>query len=211
MDENTFTKINYLKQGEYFYIFAPIPDGFTVPDEYYTTNTEISGFNVACYSSSEQELASFYYVYCFNGKEFGFYRYDSTEKVLQRYPEMNIEKVEISEERNEGEDFLSRFNSLSLNGKVIVVGIGVAIIGILTLIVLIIVKLLHRQADAEVFSNLNYTEKFDKIESGSAFSLNRNNGFITDSDDVDDSPIILNEMRSEDEIESDYVTMDDDE
>lgn len=211
MDANVFTKLSYLKQGEYFYIFAPIPDGFTVPEDYYTTNTEISGFNVACYSSSEQELASFYYVYCFNGKEYGFYRYDSTEKVLQRYPEMKMEKIDVLVEENDGEDFMSRFNSLTSNGKVIVIGIGVAIIGILALIVLIIIKLLHRQNDAEVFSNLNYTEKFDNIESGSVFSLEKDNGFITGVEDDYEEPVALDEEHSEDEIESDYVTTENDE
>lgn len=201
---DTFTRVKYLKQGEYFYIFTDIPEDYEIVQGYYPTNTQISEFNVPCYSSNESELSSFYYIYCFNGTEYGFYRYDSVEKILQRYPE--LKPTAIYSVENEEKGFISKFNSLTTNAKIIVLGMVLVILGILALLILFVIKLFYRRGEAEFVSNIDYTEDFDNIEYTSAFSLDNSNSFLTEDNEDDETLDDIDDTQSVDEIESDYVT-----
>lgn len=209
LETNLFTKLLYMNQGEKFYIFEDLPQGLTVPDGYYTTNTQISGFNLTCYSNAAAELSSFYYVYCYNGKEYGFYRYDSVENVLQRYPELTMVGTDLplyEEEEEKEEGLISKFKSLTTNAKIVVIGIFLLILCVLVLAILFTIKLFGRRDEAEFVSNLDYTEDFDDIEYSAAFSLEHSHAFITEDNEENELPLQESELQSPDEIDSNYIT-----
>ncbi len=197
-----FDRVQYLKQGENFYIFTDVPVDLTLPDGYYITNTKIADFNVSCYSSNAADMSSFYYVYCFNGDEYGLYRYDSVENVLQRSPEVKLINVNDADDGKKSDNFIARFSALETNAKVIVIGLVLLALGIIAVIVLFIIKLLSNRGEAEFVSNMDYTEDFDNIEYSSAFSLE--NDYVTD-DNEQEEPIEVG-ITSDNEIESDYIT-----
>lgn len=140
----TFEKVNYYKQGEKTYIFSDIPSDLSLPNNYYPTNVRIGGMDVKGYSDNNSNITDFYYLYCFSGEEFEFYRYDSRDDVLQRYPELTAsEKAEIEPPVKET-GFLARYKSLSGNSKLIVLAAGLLIISILALSVILIIQLIRR-------------------------------------------------------------------
>lgn len=205
---DTFSKLAHFRQGKKIYIFSDIPEGTEVPDGFYSTNTKINDFNVSCYSNVEQEFSAFYYVYCYNGEEYGFYRYDSIENVMQRYPELNLQQsapMVSTESPTEEAGFIAKFNSLTTNAKIIVIGIVLVILAILALIVLFGIKVFYRRGETEFVTNLDYTEDFDSIEYNSAFDIEKSESFLTD-DSEDDIAIEDTDIKSADEIESDYIT-----
>ena len=208
-ETDTFTKLAYFKQGKKLYTFSDIPEGTQVPDGFYSTNTRIGNFNVSCYSNTEQEYSSFYYVYCYNGEEYGFYRYDSIENVMQRYPELSLQESTpiVSTESVEAEEgFIAKFNGLTTNAKIIVIGIVLVILAIFALIVLFGIKVFYRRGEAEFVTNLDYTEDFDSVEYNSAFNIEESESFLTEDSEEIDATVGEDEIQSADEIESDYIT-----
>ncbi|MBR6510288.1 MAG: cadherin-like beta sandwich domain-containing protein [Clostridia bacterium] len=140
----TFEKIKYYKQGTKTYIFSDIPSDLSLPSNYYATNVRIGGMDVKGYSDNNSNITDFYYLYCFSGEEFEFYRYDSRDDILQRYPELTAsEKAEIEPPVKET-GFLARYKSLSGNSKLIVLAAGLLIISILALSVILIIQLIRR-------------------------------------------------------------------
>lgn len=180
-ESNTFEKLKYIKQGGRYYIIEENNDnnGF---DGYYATHTEIGGFDVNCYASNKTELADFSYIYCFNGEEYEYYRYDSSEKVLARYPEMRMSMLTSSDVEDE-ESFGEKFGTLSSNRKIIVIGIFLLIICFLILVILIVARIIHHRRGAEFATNLNYTDEFDSVDYDNKFSM-ENSGFVADDDEV---------------------------
>lgn len=164
-DTNIFKKLEYLVQGEYAYIFAPIPTDFTTPVTYYGTNVTIDGINLKCYANSDSAYTDFYYVYCFVDGKYGFYRYDSVEKVIQRAPELRLVGAGSSDEEAEKEGFLSRFASLTTNAKIIVLGLVALIIGAIALAVVLIVKFARKGNEYDPYED-DYDEEevlFDQV------------------------------------------------
>lgn len=172
-NENAFKKLSYITQGENSYIISALPEGKTLSDDYYATVFEISGVSVNCFASTEQGLTDFYYIYCFNGTAYGFYRYDSRESSIQRYPELNLvdsaaDGATASVE--DGAGIVARFKSLSTNARIIVLGLAVVILGALALLVLFILKLIDRKHLSDLVGGFDGAEDFDEITLDS-FSL----------------------------------------
>lgn len=181
-DTYTFEKVQHLKQSGRYYIFCDLPDNSGISEGYYTTSTNISDFNVECYSSNEPEFSSFYYMYCYNGEDYGYYRYDSLEKVLQRYPEMTVKMQEVSNSTEVDESFAAKFASLSNNAKIIVIGFFLAVIGIITLVILLLLRIFRYRNGAKFASDIGYADEFDDVNFVNKFSMD-NDGFLTDDDD----------------------------
>ena len=160
---NLFEKLKYFSQGENSYIFADIPSDKSVPEAFYTTNAQIDGMNVKCYASSGSNMSDFYYIYCYFDGNYGFYRYDNRENVIQRYPEMELTeiKTEVIKEKSDG--FLDRFNSLSTNAKVIVIAIAFVGLAILALIVIVIVKLFTKKEYNEFENGVISEDDFEDV------------------------------------------------
>ena len=180
-ENQIFNKLKYFSQGENTYIYADIPTDKTISNDYYTTSVTINGDEIKCYTGSSAALTDFYYVYCFADGRYGFYRYDSRENVMQRYPEFELVDVQNVDDSSVKDDTLfNRFYSLSNNAKTIVVAIFLIIIFSIILIILLIINFTSRKKyenfdDDEEFE----TNEFDDISFGN-FSLN------VDSDENDE-------------------------
>lgn len=175
-EANAFEKVQIITQGENKYIVAEIPEDYTVPSSYYSTNGTIGDINTKCYVSTSAELADMYYVYCFFNGKYGMYRYDTVEEVLQRSPEFNLvtagsDAVDAVTSGEEGNGFADRFASLSTNAKTIVVCLAVAFLGVIVLIVLLIVKFtkgrsyedFDEEEDDDDFDNIKFNDNFEII------------------------------------------------
>ncbi len=211
IETNTFNKLEYLKQAENFYIFSEMPEGFNAPKGFYITTAEIGGNSVNCYTSSSPEFSSFYFLYCFNGEDYGFYRYDTMEDVMQRYPEMKISDMALAEEETEETGFIAKFSALSTNAKIIVLGMVVVILLLISVIVLFFLRLISQRQTAAIGSNIDYVEGFDNVEYQSGFSLEETEKFLTEeteyepedtADELEEPPL---------EVEADYLTEEDEE
>lgn len=163
-DENNgiFEKLKYFTQGENSYIFTDIPKDKTMPDEFYVTNTTISGMNVKCYASSAANMGDFYYIYCYTNGVYGFYRYDSRENVLQRYPELELDEIEVSTEVKD--DSLSkRFNSLTVNAKIIVIAGAFVLCAVLALIIVLVIKLFRKNKYDDYDEDMIEEDDFEEV------------------------------------------------
>lgn len=143
-ENNLFIKLSYFTQGENSYIYADIPEGKTLADEYYTTNATINGNEVTCYGKSSSP-ADFYYIYCFADGHYGFYRYDSRENVMQRYPELELLDKEDLIVEDKPDNILSRFKTLTTNAKIIIISLVLVLLAAIALIVLVIIKIVSRK------------------------------------------------------------------
>ena len=173
--DKTFKQLTYVTQGDYTYILADLPDGLSLPEEYYVTNTKIGETDIKCYGNTA--TPDFFYIYCYADSKYGFYRFDSRENVLQRYPELEPKK-DIVEEPAVNKGILGRFNSLSTNSKIILIGFIFVVLAVIALIVLLIIKLVKNKKNFDD-SDIDNADDFDDI------SIN-GNFFITDSEPQED-------------------------
>ncbi len=155
-----FEKLKYLSFGDNIYIFEKFPTDFAIPENYYTTNFKISDYSVDCLANNDDKLADMYYVYCYSNGNYSVYRYDGAENTIQRYPELKLEKVSDVIVKD---NLLSRFASLSLNSKVIVIGILIAVLGALALIVILIISIIRKFKNSSNDILLDDYEDFDEI------------------------------------------------
>ena len=146
-----------------------------MPQEYYVTNTKIGETDIKCYGNAT--TSDFFYIYCYADSKYGFYRFDSRENVLQRYPELEPIK-DIIEEPAVNKGILGRFNSLSTNSKIILGGFIFVVLAVIALIVLLIIKLVKNKKNFDD-SDIDNADDFDDI------SIN-GNFFITDSEPQED-------------------------
>lgn len=162
--DNIFTKLNYLVQGENTYILASVPAGYVLPENYFNTNLSVSGLDISCYANSKDKIPDFYYLYCYFDNAYGFYRYDNSQNVLQRFPELTL----ISEEEalanlNVKNNIISKFLNLSNNSKIIVVGLLLLILAVIALLVLVIVKLIMRRREFLEDDDMIFEDDFDNV------------------------------------------------
>lgn len=141
-DGATFEKLKYAVIGNNTYIFANIPTGMTAPKDYYETTVKIGDFEVKGFAHSGDTSNDFYYIYCFFDTGFRTYRYDSEEGVIQRFPEFKlVEETQNSSPKST--TFMDKFNSLSSNAKIIVVGLVIAILLAIALITLSVIRIIN--------------------------------------------------------------------
>lgn len=167
-DEATglFERMTFIHQNDYYYLLTDIPEDTYMPSDYYTSTTTINSENVKCYASSDSVLTGFCYLYCYVDGKYGFYRYDTEENVLQRYPELaplTEEDVVIDTEKG---GFIARFNSLSSNSKVVVICLMLIIVFAIILLVMLLVKFFkaeHYDYDDEDVNEYTYKDDFDSV------------------------------------------------
>lgn len=162
-ENEVFEKLQYFIQGENSYIFADLPADMTVPESFYPTNAQISGMNIKCYASSDGNMSDFYYIYCYSNGKYGFYRYDSLENVLQRYPELEIVPTSETVEEVKPGGFAARFNSLTTNAKIIVISLVLLILAAIVLIVILVIRLIKRRSYGDFDDGMISDEDFDSI------------------------------------------------
>ena len=138
-----FERLKYADFAGKIYIFTDFPKDMSAPEGYYETTAQIGGFDMPAYAGTEEGYSDFYYLYGFFDGGFRVYRYDSAEDMLQRYPEFKLTSSGAETELAPDAGLVDRFDSLSSNAKVIVIGLVIAVIGAAALAVLLIVKLIR--------------------------------------------------------------------
>ena len=169
-EKNAFKRLQIITQMEKEYIVAELPENCSLPENYISANVKIGDMSVECYSNTEEQSADMFYIYCYYNGEFGMYRYDKLENVLQRYPELRV--IESDVEAVSGNGFLDRFKSLSSNAKTIVVCLFIAVLGVIALVVLLIVKLVKSTKvsdydlleDDEDFESVTLDENYEIVD-----------------------------------------------
>ena len=153
------------------YIVSELPENCSLPDNYISANVKIEDMSVDCYSNTEEQSADMFYIYCYYNGEFGMYRYDKLENVLQRYPELEVIESDVEVASSNG--FLDRFRSLSSNAKTVVVCLFVAVLGVIALIVLLIVKLV-KSTKVSDYDLLEEDEEFESVTLDENYEIARN-------------------------------------
>ena len=169
-EKNAFKRLQIITQMDKEYIVAELPENCSLPENYISANVKIGDMSVECYSNTEEQSADMFYIYCYYNGEFGMYRYDKLENVLQRYPELRV--IESDVEAVSGNGFLDRFKSLSSNAKTIVVCLFIAVLGVIALVVLLIVKLVKSTKvsdydlleDDEDFESVTLDENYEIVD-----------------------------------------------
>lgn len=140
----TFETLKYLSANDLIYVFADFPEGVAMPNNYYSTYTQIGDHSVKVYMDSNTQMSDFVYAYCYVKGDYTLYRYDTKEGTIQRYPDIHLVDAPISSNTEKKDDFVSRFSSLSTNGKTLLIGMLVAAICIAVLIVFIIIMAIQK-------------------------------------------------------------------
>ena len=159
-DSNIFERVQIITQMDNSYIVSELPENCSLPDNYISANVKIEDMSVDCYSNTEELSADMFYIYCYYNGEFGMYRYDKLEGVLQRYPELKVIESDETEVVSDG-SIIDRFAVLSSNAKTIVVCIAIAVLGVIALIVLLIVKLVKNSKTKDY----DYSDDEDDFDS----------------------------------------------
>lgn len=160
-EKNAFKRVQIISQMDKDYIVTELPENCSLPENYVSANVTIGDMSVECYSNTEEQSADMFYMYCYYDGEFGMYRYDKLENVLQRYPELKVIEADEVAVAN-GNGFLDRFKSLSSNAKTIVVCLFIAVLGVIALIVLLIVKLVKGTKTSD-YDLLEEDEDFESV------------------------------------------------
>ncbi len=163
-DENTnaFTRVLIINQLGKSYIVAEIGEDLKVPSGYTKKTFEIDDMTIEGYVSNDADFEDMYYIYCYIEGEFGTYRYDVSEKVLQRSPEFKL--IEVDETQTDSKiEIFNRFAMLSGNAKTIVVCLCIAFLGMIALLVLIIVKFVKRNSYDDYDVDESFDEDFDSV------------------------------------------------
>jgi hypothetical protein len=122
------------------YIFADLPEIYTVPKGYYETATTLGGGTVKAFCSEDEALSDFYVIYCYaNGKE-GFFRLDMLESTIQRAPEFSLTATDNAKPNGGKFDPIDTFKNFSLTEKIMCCSLAAALIIIIILIIALIVK-----------------------------------------------------------------------
>ena len=145
-ENDIFTRVQIIKQNGNSYIAAEIPEDLSIPSSFTETTVNIQNTDINAYASDDEALKDMYYVYCYFDGDYGMYRYDSAQNVLQRYPEfgLTVQNKAEDNQKDSGFKLFDRFNKLPSNSKIILVCLGAASLGVLALLILVIVKLVKR-------------------------------------------------------------------
>ena len=170
-EKNAFKRLQIITQMDKEYIVAELPENCSLPENYISANVKVGDMSIECYSNTEEQSADMFYIYCYYNGEFGMYRYDKLENVLQRYPELLV--IESDAEVVNSNGFFDRFKSLSSNAKTIVVCLFIAVLGVIALIVLLIVKLV-KSTKVSDYDLLEEDEDFESVTLDENYEIARN-------------------------------------
>ncbi len=145
----TFEALKHQTFNGKLYIFEDFPNDMAMPGDYYSTYSQIGNYSVKVYLDSNSQMSDFSYVYCYANGNFGLYRYDSKENTIQRYPDIHL--VDAPKKDAPAKDnFVTRFASLSTNGKILLIAMLVAAICVIALIVFLIISIIRKLTDKDV-------------------------------------------------------------
>jgi hypothetical protein len=107
-------------------------------------------------------LSDFAYVYCYANGDFGLYRYDSKEETIQRYPDIHLVDAPVNTTPQK-DNFMTRFASLSTNGKVLLIAMLIAALCVVILIIFIFVMAFRKLSGPKNFIADDVDFSFDDV------------------------------------------------
>ena len=158
----TFEVLKYQTFNNRLYIFSDFPSDVTMPSDYYSTYSQIGNHSVKVYLSSNTSLSDFAYVYCYANGDFGLYRYDSKEETIQRYPDIHLVDAPVNTTPKK-DNFMTRFASLSTNGKVLLIAMLIAALCVVILIIFIFVMAFRKLSGPKNFIADDDDFSFDDV------------------------------------------------
>lgn len=158
----TFESLKHQSFNNKLYIFTDFPEDVKLPNDYYSTYTQIGNYSVKVYMDSNTQMADFAYAYCYSNGDFGLYRYDSKEGTIQRYPDIHLVASQngITPERD---NFATRFSALSTNGKILLIAMLIAALCVVALIVFIIIMAFQKFYNKQEISTDPEDFSFDDV------------------------------------------------
>ncbi|MBQ3058514.1 MAG: cadherin-like beta sandwich domain-containing protein [Clostridia bacterium] len=158
----TFESLKHQTFNNKLYIFTDFPEDVKLPNDYYSTYTQIGNYSVKVYMDSNTQMADFAYAYCYSNGDFGLYRYDSKEGTIQRFPDIHLVATQngVTPERD---NFATRFAALSTNGKILLIAMLIAALCVVALIVFIIVMAIQKFYNKQEFSTESQDFSFDDV------------------------------------------------
>ncbi len=164
-ENDSFERLKYITRNEKTYIICEIPEDKTYPDSYFITNATVEEMEIRCLANALTSTDNFYYIYCFNGTEYGFYRFDTLENSFQRFPEITLSDIVVKDEKDEEKiDFSDRFAMLSGNAKIIIFASIILILCVIAIVVLIVLKTVNKNNYAFDDMLYDFEEEFDDIK-----------------------------------------------
>lgn len=154
----SFELLKYITVNDTVYVFKDFPENTVLSSDYYSNFTQIGNFSVSSYLSIDTQLSDFSYVYCLVNGESGLYCYDTKEGTIQRAVNVHLMDVEAST-TPERDDFLSRFNSLTTNGKVLLIAMLVAALCFVVLVIFLIIMAINKLFKKDV--DIDQNDEFD--------------------------------------------------
>lgn len=200
-EDGEYKRVPYMLIGSKLYIFEDVDSKLTAPEGWFITEYALTNGSVKAFQSQDTKLADFYWFYVYaNGKN-GFYRFDSAEGVMQRAPEFElVESMKASVDVKE-KGIISKFLSMSLYGKIVIVLIAFAIICVIALVVLLIVKMTSHDEDESPFDSIEDSEEFDIVGKDGALL----NAFANDNDvEKNENPVKDDRVINFEDFEDDF-------
>ncbi len=148
--DGSFSAFKYLNTTTGFYEFLETTE---VPNGYSQITLTLDGAEVTAYQNNDPLLGEFVLVYAMGpGGYVGFYRYDTSEKTMQRA----IGAIaEVAEQTDSDGTLIGNIMALDTSSKIIAVVIVGAILLLITAIIVLIVKIARPSV---------YEEEIDEIE-----------------------------------------------
>lgn len=138
-ESDKFTRVNYINLNNRLYIIEPFDNVLNVNPDFTAGEYDLNGTKVKCYKYKDDELNDFYVFNCYVGGKNGYYKFDAAENTIQREPQFLAKKVEAAvEEKDSG--ILDKFNSLSVQAKIVLGLLSLAAVLVIVLVVLFIVR-----------------------------------------------------------------------
>ncbi len=135
-----FALLNYMTVNNELYIFAELPENYTVPNGYYETATTLGNGTVKAFCSQNEALKDFYVIYCYADGEEGFFRFDTLKTTIQRAPEFTLTPSGGTSEGGKSFNPIELFKSFSMTEKIMSCSLLGAVVIILILIIALAVK-----------------------------------------------------------------------
>ena len=139
-DDGDFEEISYIIDKNNLYIVNPIPDNIDYEEDYTKKDVLINGIKVPALQSKQKSAKGIYIIYCYFNSEMGYYRYDSLEKSISRYPEFAEQYYKNSGKNRLKEGIVSAFNNLGKTGKIVIALIFITAIAVTISAVVIYLK-----------------------------------------------------------------------
>jgi|GEM_PF-928779 len=135
-----FVLLNYITVNDTMYIFADLPENYTIPEGYYETATTLGNGTVKAFCSSKAALSDFYIIYCYANGEEGFYRLDTLDTSIQRAPDFSLSESDNSTAAGKTFNPIVIFKNFNMTEKIMCCTIGGLIILNLILVIILAVK-----------------------------------------------------------------------